>query len=99
MTPDPEARSTRIKSAVRGTRPSAAAYEVVKIWTTDGPTRRAVDSSVLLRSAAVGTAAARVWAKPDAAVRNTSTEATAGNIWFRLTATTFLGSKSSRGSP
>ena len=48
-----------MSSAGRGTMPSPAVYDVVKICTTAGAARRAVASSELLRSAAVVVAAAR----------------------------------------
>ena len=60
MTPEPDARSVRIRSPVLGTSPSPAVYDVAKIWTTDGLTLREVDSSSALRSAALGALAVRV---------------------------------------
>jgi hypothetical protein len=53
---------------VRATSPSPGAYDVVKIWTTAGPTRRAVASSELLKSAVVAVAAAFVCACAHGAV-------------------------------
>src|SRR5580765_8381784 len=85
MTPDPDARSVVTRSAVLGTSPSRAAYDVAKISTTVGLTSRVVASSEPLSSAAVFTARDRVCAEappPPVASRSRLTIANAATALF-----------------
>ena len=84
MTPDPDARSVVMRSALRATSPSPGAYEVVKISTTAAPTLRAVASSDVLRSAAVVEARGGVCPSAAGALRIRLTNAAAKRTPFRL---------------
>jgi hypothetical protein len=60
MTAEPDARSVVTRSVVRGTRPFAGVYDVVKISTTAGATSAVVASRGLLSSAEVEPTRGRV---------------------------------------